>query len=140
MKAPILLLLTGLSMTTARAAEPETLTLACQGTLTTADTVTAEENAKPQSISMGIIINFTTRTVQGFDSPDLSLAWGHPVKITGVNEVTIAFGGSGGRHTIMGSIDRMTGAVGATSMLYGNAEILSSTIYSLQCKPTQRMF
>jgi hypothetical protein len=48
---------------TAQAAEPETLTLACQGTriITT----------KPEPISMGIIVNFTKNTVQGFGSPGL---------------------------------------------------------------------
>src|SRR5262245_32342713 len=51
-------MLVGLS--TAHAADT-VLTLACQGT-TTAGT----EDAKPEPISMGIIVNFTNRTVQGF--------------------------------------------------------------------------
>jgi hypothetical protein len=72
--------------TAARAAEPATLTLACQGTAT-ANT----EDAKPEPVSMGIIINFTNRTVQGFGYPGLS---DFPVKITAMNEVTVAFGGS----------------------------------------------
>jgi hypothetical protein len=37
-----------------------TLTLACQGT-----TTVRMEDAKPEPISMGIIVNFTNRTVQG---------------------------------------------------------------------------
>jgi hypothetical protein len=50
---------------TAQAAEPSTLTLACQGTQTKLTELT---DAKPesQSISMGIIVNFTARTVEGF--------------------------------------------------------------------------
>jgi hypothetical protein len=44
----------------AQAAEPATLTLACAGTATTG-------NAKPEPISMGIIVNFTAGTVQGLD-------------------------------------------------------------------------
>jgi hypothetical protein len=49
---------------TAQAAD-ETLTLACQGTV-----ISSLENAKPEPVSMGIIVNFTNRTVQGFDAPD----------------------------------------------------------------------
>jgi hypothetical protein len=61
MKAPMLLALPALS--TAQAAEPTgTLTLACQGTVTGTGT---EE--KPELISMGVIVNFTTGMVQGFD-------------------------------------------------------------------------
>jgi len=48
---------------TAQAAEPETLTLACKGT-----TTAGYEGAKPEPISMGIIVNFSTGTVQGFGS------------------------------------------------------------------------
>ena len=54
-----LAIVAGLSMT-AQAAEPATLTLACAGTATTG-------NAKPEPISMGIIVNFTAGTVQGLD-------------------------------------------------------------------------
>jgi hypothetical protein len=43
---------------TAQAAD-ETLTLACQGT-----TTFGTEDAKPEPISMGIIVNFTNRTVR----------------------------------------------------------------------------
>src|SRR5258707_467702 len=63
------------SMMTVQAAD-EPLTLACQGTVT--------EDAKPEPISMGIIANFTNRTLQGVEV-DL------PVKIAGVNVVTVSF-------------------------------------------------
>jgi hypothetical protein len=60
MRASILLALAALS--TVQAAEPTgTLTLACDGTATT-----PKENAKPQPVSMGIVVNFTARTVHGF--------------------------------------------------------------------------
>jgi hypothetical protein len=71
---------------TAQAADT-ILTLACQGTTT----ITTEEDAKPEPISMGIIINFATRMVQGFGG-DPSLGE-YPVTITGMNDVTVAFGG-----------------------------------------------
>ena len=50
---------------TAQAADT-TLTLACQGT-TTATTAGTED--KPEPISMGIIVNFTKKTVHGFGDP-----------------------------------------------------------------------
>jgi hypothetical protein len=60
---------------TAQAAD-SILTLACQGTTTSG----SEE--KPQPISMGIIVNFTKRTVQGFGHP----GWiDYPVQITAWN-------------------------------------------------------
>jgi hypothetical protein len=90
---------------TAQAAD-ETLTLACQGT-----TTFGTEDAKSEPISMGIIVNFTNRTVQGFGNPGLM---DYPVKITAWNDVTVAFGGSAefaksSRNSISGSIDRVTG-------------------------------
>src|SRR5690242_2558318 len=101
-----MLLVAGLSMM-AQAAETWTLTLACKGT-----TVAGYERANPQPISMGVIVNFGSGAVQGFGTPGLLDV---PVKITGVNEVTIAFGGSGrplgSEWTISGSIDRVTGEV-----------------------------
>jgi len=39
---------------------------------------------------MGIIVNFTNRTVQGFGTPGLI---DYPVKIRAWNEVTVVFGG-----------------------------------------------
>src|SRR5262245_16973601 len=68
-------MLVGLS--SAHAADT-TLTLACQGT-TTAGT----EDAKPEPISMGIIVNFTKQTVHGFGDPILGEQL---IKITGVTE------------------------------------------------------
>jgi len=137
MKTTAAALLVVTSMT-AQAAEPETLTLACKGT-TTLDL--GYEGAKPEPISMGIVINFSAGTVQGFGNPG---ALDYPVKITGANEVTIAFYGS---HDVMGSsirggIDRVTGDVDATSMVYDTktSKIISQDTYALKCRPTQRMF
>jgi hypothetical protein len=42
---------------------------------------------------MGIIVNFTNNTVHGFGNPDPKYGEDFPVKITGVNEVTISFQG-----------------------------------------------
>jgi hypothetical protein len=67
---------------TAQAAETGTLTLACKGTA-----VEGYEGAEPNPIS----VNFTAGTVQDFGTPDLL---GVRVKITGVNDLAITFGGT----------------------------------------------
>jgi hypothetical protein len=128
----------GVIIALAQAAEPTgTLTLACEGTTT--DTVGPD--AKPEPISMGVVVNFTTRTVQGFGSGLLD----YPVEITAVNEVIIAFGGASkpnnvGQHSIIsGAVDLVTGELGVTSSFLGTTGLVS-TSYSLKCKPTQRMF
>jgi hypothetical protein len=116
-----------------------TLTLACQGT-----TTSGIEDAKPEPVSMGIIVNFTKKTVHGFDNPGMT---DFPVNITAVNEVSIAFGGSMSlgsiiETNIMGSIDRVTGDVEATSRSSNTktGKLVTSTSYLLKCRPTQRMF
>jgi hypothetical protein len=126
-------MLVGLS--TARAAD-EMLTLACKGT-----TIAGYEGAKPEPLSMGIIVNFTNRTVQGFGSPGVV---DYPVKITAWNEVTVTFYGSDEKMglTTRGAIDRVTGDVDATSMAYDSksGKVVSQNVYTLKCRPAQRMF
>jgi hypothetical protein len=132
----IALAVTLVGLSTAHAADT-TLTLACQGTMTT-----SMEDAKPDPISMGIIVNFTNRTVQGFGG----LIWDYPVKIAAWNDVTVTFGGSQddkfSKASIMGNIDRVTGDVGATSMVTDakTGKTITSTSYALKCRPAQRMF
>ena len=115
-----------------------TLTLACQGT-----TLGGTEDAKPEPTSMGIIANFTKRTVQGFGHPGLI---DYPVQITAWNEVTVAFGGSqvfgNQKLSITGTIDRVTGDVEATELSTDTEtkKTVSSLQYTLKCRPTQRMF
>src|SRR4029079_7144083 len=90
-------------LSTAQAAEPETLTLACQGMAR----VGKSAEGKPEPTSMGIIVNLTTGAVHGF---------GLPANITNVDEVTILFGGSRPYANVSGSIDRVTGDAEATLM------------------------
>src|SRR5262249_34713657 len=96
---------------TAQAVEPETLTLACQGTATFG----SEE--KPEPISMGIIVNFMKRTVHGFVDPFLGEQL---VNITGITETSVSFGGGQegpySTTSVVGSLDRVTGDVRATYM------------------------
>jgi hypothetical protein len=138
--AAALLVIAGLSISAQ--AQPATLTLACKGT-TTVTTM----DAKPEPISMGIIVNFTARTVQGFLSPGALMDY--PVKITAVNDVIVAFSGSEDYQqsrssvaSIDGFIDRVTGDVEATSTLTATnpPKTITSTTYALKCRPSQRMF
>ena len=134
MKAPVLLALAGLSMSAAQSAEPTgTLTLACEGTA-----INLVPDAKPISVSMGIIVDFADRTVKGFTTTPTD-----EVKVDSVNEMTIAFSGSGlGKWTINGKIDRVTGALEATTRISDPVthRIAGGANYSLKCKPAQRMF
>jgi hypothetical protein len=133
MKAQMLLALASLSISTAQAAEPETLTLACEGTATL-----ATADAKPEPISMGIVVNFTARTVTGFTYPASNV----PVAITGYDEVQIVFGGSSKTWSVGGVIDRVTGKAEATSTVSNpqTGSITWSTTYVLKCKPAQQIF
>src|SRR5262245_19554019 len=103
---------------------------------------------KPEPISMGIIVNFTNSTVQGFGNPDPRYGEDFPVRITGANEVTISFRGKRPDdpkavtdRRIEGGIDRVTGDVNADDTLTNlkTSKIAYSTRYALKCRPTQRM-
>jgi trimeric autotransporter adhesin len=87
---------------TAEAADT-VLTLACKGTVT--ETVMGEEK-EPEPISVGLIFNFTKRSVQGF---------GDGVEIKSWDEVSVRFGHfkkdpvTKNVDQSMGTIDRITG-------------------------------
>ena len=125
MKATAAALLVVTSMT-AQAAEPETLTLACQGTVT----ITPQTDAKPEPISMGIIVT-TEGAVGGFTN----LAHINRFKAT-----TIEFLGNIDGWWVEGSIDRVTGDVSATERLSDQGRLLLKKEYSLKCSPAQRKF
>jgi hypothetical protein len=133
--AAIVALCTAGSPHMAQGAEPETLPLACQGTLT--DNI--KPDAKPEQITLGIVVNLTARTVAGFTYPGLEE---FPVVIRDANEVHITFTGSNesGSSIVAGDINRVTGELWASSMMRDTSNIVTSTTYSLKCRPTQRMF
>jgi hypothetical protein len=122
---------------TARAAD-ETLTLACQGTATG-----GTEDAKPEPVSMGIIVNFTKKTVHGFGDP---IFGEQLIQITGVTETAVKFSGADKvgnmSRSAMGAIDRVTGDVWvyAGSTVTTTGKTITSTSYALKCRPAQRMF
>jgi hypothetical protein len=97
-----------------------------QGTVTGTAT---EEKREP--ISMGVIVNFTARTVQGF---------AYPAEITTMDDVRVIFARST-NPTIDGTIDRVTGELQATSvMLSRDNKVILAMTYLLKCTPAQRMF
>jgi len=126
--AAAMVVVAGLS--TAAAAEPKTLMLACDGT------ITAYADARqrpPTSVSRGVLINFADRTVKGFGKPT------DRVKVHSVDETYISFGTEAtktGETSITGKLDRVTGELSAI-MGYSNG---LTNMYSLKCKPAQRMF
>ena len=120
-KAPILLALDGLSISTTHAAE-RAVVLACEGK------VTQPPGPKLEPVSIGIVINFTAGTVTWADSSNF------PLTITKLNEMTIDFRGSNGSRTLTGSIDRKTGDTDAISTLLGDPKT-RRIHYSLKCRP-----
>jgi hypothetical protein len=100
-----------------------------------------ENNRKPEDASKGIIFNFSTGEVAGFDSPDLG--WYYHAKISAINDVTIYFRGENTEYDFFleGSIDRVTGDLDATIFQHDKNKSPTNTLhYALHCKPTQRLF
>ena len=136
--ATFLIVFVGLS---AMAAEPTgTLMLACEGTATDKTDLTREA-ARPEPVSVGLIIDFTTKTVAGFERVFPSFT-ADQVKITVVDNTSIGFSGTDGRGgAVFGTVDRITGDVEAATEHWDETNKLQwATLYSLKCKPTQRMF
>src|SRR5262245_42730767 len=138
MKATMLVVLGLLAV---QAAEPTgTLTLACQGAATDKTDLTREAG-RPEPVSMGLIIDFTTKTVAGFERVFPSFT-ADQVKITVVDNTSVGFSGTDGRGgTVFGTVNHITGGVEATTEHWDEMNKLQwATLYSLKCKPTQRMF
>jgi hypothetical protein len=130
--AATLLALTGLLIATAQAAEPtETLTLACRGERIS----WGAPNTDPvkEQVSMGIIVNFTARTVNGLGSD-----WRDAIPIHTITETAITFfverQNDPVEASIIGAIDRITGDVDAGITASGSSGKVSM-LYSLKCKP-----
>jgi hypothetical protein len=106
---------------TAKAADT-TLTLACTGTVTIKVSGGRFSDYEPDAISMGLIVNFTARRVQG------TARWGpylfdDQLPITELNEGTVVFEGFSKflGMKIGGSMDRVTGDVGMVATGEGQA-------------------
>jgi hypothetical protein len=121
---------------TAQAIEP-TLMLACKGTVTIKAAPPLEYS--PDPVSMGFIVNFTTRTVQG------TARWGpylfdDQIPITEWNEGTVVFSGFSKflGANVSGYMDRVTGDVGMVATAIKELPGPSFD-YALKCSPTRRV-
>jgi hypothetical protein len=103
------------------------LTLSCDGTMK------EEEQEKPQAITkMGLIVNFDAGVITGFT--------GIIARIDEVNANSVLFKGttihpSGAEWSVRGTIDRITGSLGAT-VTWFNPKTNNLLNYELTCKPT----
>ena len=128
--AATLLALTGLLIVTAQAAEPtETLALACRGERIW----WGAPNTDPvkEQVSIGIIVNFTARTVNG-----LGTDWRDAIPIHTITETAIFAERQDDpvEASIIGTIDRITGDVDAGITASGSSGKVSM-LYSLKCNP-----
>jgi hypothetical protein len=113
----------------AQAVEATVITLSCDGTTTLGD-------AKPEPFNkIGVVVNFAEHTVSFL---------GYVVPITSVDAANVSFEGqvktsSFGTTlsmTVSGSVDRVTGAMTATTLTTPTM----MTNLDLHCKPTNRLF
>ena len=119
-----------LALISALPVKAEVLAVSCDGTMN------AEEQAKPHTITkMGLIVNFDAGVVTGFT--------GITARIDEVNVNSFSFKGttihpSGAEWSVHGTMDRMTGLVGAAVTWFNprtNTPLMRMN-YELVCKPT----
>jgi hypothetical protein len=123
------LLFVALALIRASPVEAEVLTLSCDGTMKA-----EEEQAKPHAITkMGFTVNFDTGVVTGFT--------GITARINEVNANSVFFKGttinpSGTEWSVNGTIDRLTGWLGATVTWFNpkTNSLLMKMNYDLICK------
>jgi hypothetical protein len=124
------MLFVALALISALPVKAEVLTLSCNGTMN------AEEQAKPHAITkMGLVVNFDAGVVTGFI--------GITARIDEVNANLVSFKGttthpSGAEWSVRGSIDRITGSLGAAVTWFNpkTNNLLMKMNYELICKPT----
>ena len=93
MKAPMLLALTGMSISAAQAIEPKgTVTLVCNGT----QTGQRYGERISEQITLGIILDFENETVAGFGA---NLQIDASIKILDVDDTTVSFRFASGTHS-----------------------------------------
>ena len=138
MRVITLALLLSLLTTAGGRADTNPLVFACDGKVTS----TMLTDAKPEPANnVGVIVDPNTRTVS-FN--------GYTVPIDTVDSTTVSFAGDTysvyrgfkSPMSVSGTIDRVTGAMQATTMLLGvtDKKIISTENWDLLCKPKNRMF
>jgi len=125
-----------LSAPIAQSAEPIVITLSCDGKKTDAKS----PDAKPEAIAnMGLVVNLKEKTVSGVagviarinkvDAAHISFANNRKTSLLGIHSEP------SGDLSVLGDIDRVTGAVSVTTMTPA-----ATYQYDLTCKPANRMF
>jgi hypothetical protein len=132
MKAPILLVLAGLSISLAHAAEPEKLTLACNGKVTETGMMTGT-----YPVNVGIVVDMQRKKVIGLREH------AEDADIVSVEETLIRFRGGKPTET-EGTLDRINGQMFASFYARDNSKPNSPPTWTerfdLICKPANRLF
>jgi hypothetical protein len=111
-----------------------TLTLTCNGTASMTGGI-----GDTGPVSMGLIVNLTTRTVHGFREQFQTDGSEAQLKITEVKEAILVLRGQmGSIIALSGFMDRMTGDMTVTATQ--RSPVVFSKTYTLKCRPAQRMF
>jgi hypothetical protein len=118
----------------ARAAESVTpISLSCDGTIMD---IVSSQSGQTQPIKIGLVLNLAEGTVSGFD---------FFVHIDSVDDISVSFSGEtflGGDTTLMGNINRVTGATWAHIVTWVQRDkvIKRSYDWNLTCKVINRLF
>jgi hypothetical protein len=115
-----------------------TVLLACSGSATMSTDTTEIGDTGP--VSMGLVVDLTTRTVHGFRGQFEKDGSEVPLKITEVKETILVLSGQMGPTSIAlsGFMDRVTGDMTLTATQRSPAGFTKT--YALKCRPAQRMF
>jgi len=131
-KITIVVLLALAAMRHAQAAEPTVITLSCDGTVR--DSRASVGKGKPIK-NMGVVADLAEKTVS-FSSYVIHIENVTAANISFSGETTTQFGGDAGiKITVVGDIDRVTGAMTATT----ESPIWTDS-YDLLCKPARPSF
>jgi hypothetical protein len=131
-KITTVILLALAAMRHAQAAEPTVITLSCDGTIR--DSRASVRNGKPIK-NLGVVANLADKTVS-FSSYVIRIDNVTAANISFSGETTTQVGGAAGiKITVVGDIDRVTGAMTATT----ESPIWTDT-YDLLCQPVRPSF
>jgi hypothetical protein len=131
-KITTVILLALAAMRHAQAAEPTVITLSCDGTIR--DSRASVRKVKPIK-NMGVVANLADKTVS-FSSYVIRIDNVTAANISFSGETTTQVGGAAGiKITVVGDIDRVTGAMTATT----ESPIWTDT-YDLLCQPVRPSF
>ena len=111
-------------------ADAPVLTLSCGGVV---KNFLVSDSVPEKITRMGVLVNLSERTVSGF---------AHPARITEMSDASVEFSGRfEGDWYIKGTVDRITGSIGATETITNAKGIMIfGESWDLTCSPTKRVF